>query len=42
MVIGVEIDVGSKLLQLSPSRGRGGTAPFIDEALKVLRYYADR
>jgi hypothetical protein len=41
MVVGVEIVVGSKLSQPSPSRGRGGIAPFIDEALKALHRHAD-
>jgi len=42
VAVGVEIDVGSKLLQPSPSRGRGETSPFIDEALEALRRHARR
>jgi len=41
VVVGVKIDVRSKLSQPSPSRGRGETAPFIGEALEALRRHAD-
>jgi len=42
VVIGVKIDIGSKLSQPSPLKKRGGTTPFIDKTLKALHHHADR